>query len=404
MLKAQEIKDAKHSGIGTAPLKLSDGGGLQLHVFANGRKTWIYSYRFHGKQKNITLGKYPQITTIVARSSAANLKKQLAENPDKELVLTSRKQKKTDINEAKLFKTVAEKWFDDRRKFVAESTYVRNLGAINKHVLPVLGNKLIDEITDDDILDIATKMQANGVIEMARRVVRIVGQIYKFARRKLRLTKYNPAIGVVDDLDTHPVVHMARISVLELPKFIKDIESYQGEYTSVLAIKMMMLCFVRTGELRGMQWQEIDWENRLWRLPAERMKSRRPHLVPLSNEALQILNNLKEINSNSKYVFSSSRAKDGKISSHTILGAIKRMGYSGKMTGHGFRGLASTFLHEQGYLSDAIERQLAHIKKDRISLAYDHSVHLPMRREIMDFWGGYLVSKGLNVAGNCYKD
>ena len=397
MLKAQQIKDAKHSGVGKAPLKLSDGNGLQLHVFANGRKTWIYSYRYNGKQKNITLGKYPQVTAIVARSNGANLKKQLEENPEQDPSIGNTKNKKVELDNSKLFRVIAEKWFMSKKDSHASTTYNRNLGAIRKHIFPMLGDKSIDDITQDEILDIATKMQANGTIEMAKRVVRLVGQIYKFARRKLKLTKNNPTIGLVEDLDDHKVKHMSRISILELPQLIKDIQSYQGDYTSVSAIKMMMLCFVRTGELRGMQWQEIDWENKLWRIPAERMKGRKPHLVPLSEEVLQILNNLKRINSQSQFVFSSSRAKDGMISSHTILGAIKRMGYSGKMTGHGFRGLASTFLHEQGYLSDAIERQLAHVKKDRVSSAYDHSVHLETRREMMKFWSEYLVSKGLVI-------
>lgn len=397
MLKAQQIKDAKHSGVGKAPLKLSDGNGLQLHVFANGRKTWIYSYRYNGKQKNITLGKYPQVTAIVARSNAANLKKQLEENPNQDPSIDSTKNKKVELDNSKLFRVAAEKWFMFKKGSHAYTTYNRNLGAIRKHIFPILGDKSLDDITQDEILDIATKMQDNGTLEMAKRVVRLVGQIYKFARRKLKLTKNNPTIGLVEDLEDHKVKHMPRISILELPQLITDIQRYQGDYTSVSAIKMMMLCFVRTGELRGMEWQEIDWENKLLRIPAERMKGRKPHLVPLSEEALQILNNLKLINSQSKFVFYSSRAKDGMISSHTILGAIKRMGYSGKMTGHGFRGLASTFLHEQGFLSDAIERQLAHVKKDRISAAYDHSIHLPLRKEMMTFWSNYLVSKGLVI-------
>jgi integrase len=397
VLKAQQIKDAKHSGVGKAPLKLSDGNGLQLHVFANGRKTWIFSYRYNGKQKNITLGKYPQMTAIVARSNAANLKKQLDESPDQDPSISSKKSKQVELDNSKLFRVVAEQWFMFKKCSHAPTTYGRNLGAIRKHIFPTLGDKSIDDITQDEILDIATKMQANGTIEMAKRVVRLVGQIYKFARRKLKVTKNNPILGLVEELDDHKVKHMPRICILELPRLITDIQRYQGDYTSVSAIKMMMLCFVRTGELRGMEWQEIDWENKLWRIPAERMKGRKPHLVPLSEEALQILNNLKLINSHSKFVFFSSRAKDGMISSHTILGAIKRMGYSGKMTGHGFRGLASTFLHEQGYLSDAIERQLAHVKKDRVSSAYDHSVHLETRREMMGFWSDYLVAKGLVI-------
>lgn len=399
MLKTQQIKDAKHSEVGKAPLKLSDGNGLQLHVFANGRKTWIYSYRYNGKQKNITLGKYPQMTAIVARSNAANLKKQLEENPDQDPSTSNTKNKKVELDNSKLFRVVADKWFMFKKCGHAYTTYNRNLGAIRKHVFPTLGDKSVDDINPDEILDIATKMQANGTIEMAKRVVRLIGQIFKFARRKLKLTKNNPTVGLVEELDDHKVKHMPRISILELPQLITDIQSYQGDYTSVSAIKMMMLCFVRTGELRGMEWQEIDWENKLWRIPAERMKGRKPHLVPLTEEALQILYNLKLINSQSKFVFYSSRAKDGMISSHTILGAIKRMGYSGKMTGHGFRGLASTFLHEQGYLSDAIERQLAHVKKDRVSSAYDHSVHLETRKEMMKFWSEYLVSKGLVIKG-----
>lgn len=397
MLKAQQIKDVKHSGVGKAPVKLSDGNGLQLHVFANGRKTWIYSYRYKGKQKNITLGKYPQVTAIVARSNAANLKKQLEENPDQDPSIGSTKNKKVELDNSRLFRSVAEKWFMSKKDYHADTTYNRNLGAIKNHIFPILGDKSIDDIIQDEIFNIATKMQANGTIEMAKRVVRLVGQIYQFARIKLKLTKNNPTIGLIEDLDTHKVKHMPRISILELPKLIKDVQSYQGDFTSISAIKLMMLCFVRTGELRGMEWKEIDWENKLWRIPAERMKGRKPHLVPLSEEALKILNNLKLINSQNKFVFYSARSKDKTISNNTILAALKRMGYSGKMTGHGFRGLASTFLHEQGYLSDAIERQLAHVKKDRVSLAYDHSVHLEKRREMMKFWSDYLVSKGLLI-------
>ncbi|TEU27189.1 site-specific integrase [Acinetobacter seifertii] len=395
MLTEGKIKQAKHSGIGNLPMKLGDGNGLQLHVFPTGRKSWLYSYRFEGKQKTITIGKYPQITLINARSMASNLKRQQEENPFTEPTLANKKKRIEKVDEMRLFKNVTDQWFKERKVAIACSTYKRNIGAINKHVIPKLGNKHIDDITDEEILKIATDMQVNGTKEMAKRVVRLIGQIYKFARVRLRITKHNPSLGLIEFLETHKSRNMPRISILELPKLIMDIEQYRGEYISICAIKLMMLCFVRTSELRGMRWQEIDWENKMWRIPAERMKGKRIHIVPLSEQVIAILENLKEYTGYTDFVFYSSRCKDGFISSHTILGAIKRMGYSGKMTGHGFRGLASTFLHEKGFLSDAIERQLAHTKIDRISAAYDHSTHLDKRQEMMQYWSDYITSKGL---------
>ncbi|MDN8084813.1 hypothetical protein QZJ90_03405 [Acinetobacter baumannii] len=202
---------------------MSDGNGLQLHVFANGRKTRIYSYRYNGKQKNITLGKYPQMTAIVAPSNAANLKKQLEKKPVQDSSSSNTKNKKVELDNSKLFRVVADKWFMFKKCGHAYTIYHRNLGAIRKYVFPTLGDKAVDDSNPDEILDIATKMQANGIIEMAKRIVRLIGQIFKFARRKLKLTKNNSTVGLVEELDDHKVKHMPRISILELPQLITDI-------------------------------------------------------------------------------------------------------------------------------------------------------------------------------------
>ena len=211
MLKVQEIKDAKHSGIGKTPLKLSDGNGLQLHVFPNERKTWIYSYRFKGKQKNITLGKFPAMTATVARSIVLNLKRQIEEEPNQEPSLDDRKNKSNKDNEDRLFGLVMNKWLEYKEAKLARSTYIRNAGALQKHVLPVLGKMYIDEITDKDVLNLAFKMQSQGKNEMAKRVVRLIGQILQYSRIRLGKTKFTLSHGLTKELDDHEVKNMPRI-------------------------------------------------------------------------------------------------------------------------------------------------------------------------------------------------
>jgi integrase len=204
----------------------------------------------------------------------------------------------------------------------------------------------------------------------------------------------NPAADVrpADALKPRKKDHYARLDTKELPELLRKIEAYQGSPWTRLAIKLMMLTFVRTGELIGAQWDEFDLEAREWRIPAERMKMKTPHVVPLADQAVEVVQTLQELRNRSPMLFPGERDHEKPMSNNTILAALKRMGYAGRMTGHGFRGVASTILHEAGFDHAHIELQLAHMERDDVSAAYNFATYLPQRRKMMQWYADHLDS------------
>ena len=289
------------------------------------------------------------------------------------------------------FEKIAELWLEHWRgnKSVRHSATTRNRLKIN--VYPVLGDRPVAEIEPMEIVLLAKGIEARGASDMAKRILQIVSMIFRYAVAH-GYSKRNPAAEIrpSDILKPTRKKNMARIDAKELPALLRSIEVYEGRQLTRLAIKLMALTFVRTSELICARWEEFDFEARRWCIPAERMKMKTPHIVPLSSQAIEVLDLLRTISGDRELVFPGEQDFHKPMSNMTILKALERMGYKGRMTGHGFRGLASTILHEQGYNHDHIELQLAHAPRNAVSAAYNHALYLEPRASMMQDWADFL--------------
>ena len=367
--------------------RYADEKGLYLEVTPSGGRFWRLKYRFNGRESTLTIGSYPEISLAQARRTRDEARIQLYNNIDPNAIKNDRLQQ---MDESKLFKALAMEWMEDRKTVIKENTYLRDLSVFEKDLFPVLGDIPIDQIKGKDVLACAKKIEARGAQEMAKRSIPLVGRIFRFAIRK-GIIENDPTPHLQEALKPRKVKHMARLDISEFPPFIERMDRYHGNPVIKTALQLMTLTFVRTAELRMMEWDEIDFENRLWRIPAEKMKMALPHLVPLSKQAIELLKILLPLTGRKQYVFyNHSTAKP--MSSNAILCVIRTMGYNGRMTGHGFRGLASTTLHEQGYKHDAIEIQLAHRVGNAVSQAYNHAQYLEYRTKMMQEWSDFIDS------------
>ena len=388
MLTDSKIKRLKPPLNAKKPDKYSDGNGLQLHVFPNGRMTWIYAYRFSGKQKNLTLGSYEFMSLAQARMKHLEARKALANGLDPA-------EQKIEIDESSLFKTLALEWLDSRKAVIKEPTYLRDLSVFEKDLFPYIGNSPIDQIKGKDVLECAQRIEDRGAQEMAKRSIPLAGRVFRYSIRK-GLIENDPTPHLQEALKPRKVKNMARLDISEFPAFLHRMDRYHGNILVKTALQLMTLTFVRTAELRMMEWDEINFESKEWRIPPHKMKMELMHIVPLSSQAIKLLESLKPLTGNKQYVFyNHSTAKP--LSSNALLCAIRTLGYAGKMTGHGFRGLASTTLHEQGYEHDAIEVQLAHKTGNAVSQAYNHAQHLQYRTKMMQEWSDFIDSLRNNV-------
>ena len=324
--------------------RYSDEKGLYLEVTPSGGRFWRLKYRFNGRESTLTIGSYPEISLAQARRARDEARIQLYNNIDPNTVKNQRLQQ---MDESTLFKSLAMEWMEDRKAVIKETTYLRDLSVFEKDLFPALGDMPIDQIKGKDVLACAKKIEERGAQEMAKRSIPLAGRIFRFAIRK-GLIENDPTPHLHEALKPRKVKHMARLDISEFPPFLERMDRYHGNPMIKTAIQLMTLTFVRTAELRMMEWDEINFETKLWRIPAEKMKMAQPHIVPLSKQAIELIEGLRPITGNKQYVFyNHSTAKP--MSSNALLCVIRTMGYNGKMTGHGFRGLASTTLHEQGY-------------------------------------------------------
>ena len=368
------------------PDKHSDGNGLQLWVRYTGVKSWISAYRWQGKQQTLTIGTYPVMSLQNARQRNIEIKRLIADgiNPKDD-----KKKTQADNDGSRAFDTIAQRWHDDRKAHIAATTYSRDYSQYQRDIKPVIGHMNIEDITAPDVLAIGKAVEARGASDMARRAMRQTGQIFKQAIRE-GLTNLNPASNdLTAALKPHKVTHHHRITSQQLPKLLQDIDAYGGHLLVKLGFWVLAYTFVRTKELRMMEWCEIDYKAKLWRIPAEKMKMDRPHLVPLAPQVMAILEQIRALGLSDKYVFYNTE-RHQPYSENAFSNALKRMGYKDKMTGHGFRGLASTTLHEQEYMHEAIEAQLAHEKENKISKAYNGAQHLPYRTKMMNEWANFI--------------
>ncbi|MCX8514589.1 MAG: tyrosine-type recombinase/integrase [Burkholderiales bacterium] len=360
---------------------LTDGEGLLLFITHTG-KYWRFRFRFIDKQQIMTFGQYPSVSLDEARKRRAKVKELLAKGID------PREQQQSDTN---TFDKIAALWLENWKANKSENHINRVIRRYQLNIQPQLGNKLIKDITTKMVIDLVIKVNSRGARDVASRILNHISQIFRFAIVHEYIT-YNPiTIKPADILPAHTITNLARIEERELGVLLQRIEAYQGTPITRIAIKLIALTFVRTGELIGAKWSEFDFANARWNIPAIRMKMRKPHIVPLAKQTISLLNSLKYITGANEYLFpSDTRTTKATMSNNTILQALKRMGYQGKMTGHGFRGLASTILHEQEYNHDHIELQLAHSPRNTVSAAYNHALYLEPRAKMMQDWADYL--------------
>jgi len=366
---------------------MSDGEGLFLLVTPSGSKYWRLKYFFAGKEKLLALGVYPDVTLSDARERRAQARKVLAGGNDPSEAKKEAKRLLTDKH-ANTFELVAREWHQTRLAKWTPLYAKKTLTRLETHVFTKLGTRPIAEITTHELLSAMRTIEARGP-DLAHRVLQLCGQIFSYAVITQRAT-INPAGPLRGALKPVVKQNHAYIKPNELQEYLEKLEAYDGSLQTKLAMKFLLLTFVRTGELRGAAWGEIDLDKGEWRIPAERMKMRDPHIVPLSRQAIAILKELQPVTGQWKYVFPNQHKPAGHMSENTILYALYRMGYHSRATGHGFRSTASTVLNEHGFPPDVIERQLAHSERNQVRAAYNHAQYLPERRKMMQWWADYL--------------
>lgn len=371
------------------PYKVADGNSLYVLVAPTGLRAWRWKYHFAGKEKVLPLGAYPEVTLASARSARDDARKKVLAGIDP---VEQRREAKVALLAAheNSFEAVARAWHKVWRVGKHERYSEDVMSRLERNVLPTIGHKPVSQIEPKDLVRLMETIQGRGATDIARRVRDMCSQIFRYAVTK-GLTSRNPAAEFKpsDVLPQRETQNHARIDESELPELLLKIEAYKGAPLTRLAMKLLALTFVRTSELIEAKWTEIDFDRAEWRIPEERMKMRRAHIVPLAPQTIQVLRTLEVVSGKSEWLFPGDRDCTKPMSNNTILKALERMGYKGKMTGHGFRGLASTALYERQFPSDHIELQLAHVR-GKIRGAYDHSRQLPQRREMMEFWAAHL--------------
>ncbi len=374
------------------PYKLFDGEGLYLEVMPSGTKYWRLKYRLYGKEKRIAFGLYPTISMAEARHKKREAKENIKNGIDPVLKRVEEKQIAFFAN-ANVFKDIAQEWHTNQLGKWKPRYAQTVLHRLEKYTFDELGSYPVSMLKPQIVLSCVQRIDKTAP-EMARRVLQYLSYVFLYCIATGRL-EINPAYGLVHALKKYKKGHFASINLDELPQFLLDLHEHKARLTrqTFLAIKLMFLTFIRTNELIAAKWNEINFENSLWTIPAERMKMDRPHLVPLCRQAIKILLELKEMNGKREHIFPSIHKPQKHMSNGTILVALKRMKYQNKMTGHGFRALAMGILKEKlGNSHEIVDRQLGHAPKSNNDKAYDRALFLPQRTEMMQKYGDYLDS------------
>jgi integrase len=371
------------------PITLFDGGGLYILITPSGGKLWRFKYRFDGKPKLLAFGKYPDVSLDEARRRREDARRLLENNVDPGAIKKAQEVKT--VQEGETFEIVAREWLDKFRSTWTPGHARTITGRLEQNVFPYLGATPIAKIEAPDILAVLRRMEARGILESAHRVKVICGQVFRYAVATGRAHR-DPTGDLRGAIPPTKSGHMAAITEpSEVGALLRMIDGYKGSYIVQCALKLQALTFVRPGELRKAEWSEIDLEKAAWNIPAEKMKMKQAHLVPLCRQAVEILADLHKLTGDGKYVFPG-RTSDRPMSDNAILGALRRMGIEKtEMSGHGFRAMARTLLDEVlQFPVHLIEHQLAHAVRDPLGRAYNRTKHLKERRVMMETWADYL--------------
>ncbi|HFP5337274.1 TPA: tyrosine-type recombinase/integrase [Escherichia coli] len=369
---------------------LGDGQGLSLLVEPNGSKSWRFRYRYAGKPKMISLGVYPTITLAEARSRRDEARKIVAEGKNPSEV---RKEQKLAlrIQSENAFEKIAREWHQMKSAKWSAGYASDIIEAFQNDIFPYVGARPVGEIKPLELLNVLRKIEKRGALEKMRKVRQRCSEVFRYAIATGR-AEFNHAADLSSALEVHKSNHFPFLKSDEIPDFLRALDSYTGSRLVQIATKLLMVTGVRTIELRAALWQEFDLDNAIWEIPAERMKMRRPHLVPLSTQALGFLNELKSMTGNYRYVFPGRNDPNKPMSEASVNQLIKRIGYAGKLTGHGFRHTLSTILHENGFNTAWIEMQLAHVDKNSIRGTYNHAQYFEKRKVMMQWYSDNIFS------------
>jgi integrase len=394
------------------PYKLRDGKGLVLLIKPNGSRLWRLRYEFDGVEKGLSLGAYPEVSLKLARERRDDARKLIADGTD-----PSAKRKADKVATGETFELVTREWLASltrppetlknakrrrrRNGPLDPKTIARMTKRFETFTFPALGSRPIRRITAPELLTVLRRIEARGTHETAHRVRAACSRVFRYAIATGRAER-DVAADLIGALVPVESSNFAAITdPAEVAGLLRAIDGYQGELVTQFALKISPLVFVRPGELRKAEWSQIDFDAALWRIPWSRMKMGEQHLVPLSRQALALLEDLKSIAGNGRYLFRSLRSADRPISDNTVNAALRRLGYSSdEMTGHGFRTMASTLLNELGWNPDAIERQLAHDERDESRASYNHAQYLEERRRMMQAWADYLDAQRIRGLGS----
>ena len=374
--------------------RLFDGGGLYLEVTPSGGLYWRMKYRFNNKEKRMAFGVYPIISLQEAREKRRLAKKMLDAGQD------PNEQKKLDRLERQVsyennFENVAREWHQQQIHTWKPVHAERILKRLEADVFPKVGARPIKALTAPELLAAFKAVEARGSRDLAHRIMQTTSQVFRYAVATGRAER-DMTVDLKGALQPVRSINYAHLKEDSLPTFLKKLERYEEDYggniLTKLAFKLLVLTFVRSTEIRGALWDEIDFDKAQWKIPASRMKMKEQHIVPLSTQSIAVLKEIHKITHHNycNYIFPSQHDPRKIMSENTFLRVIEIMGYKGKATAHGFRATASTILNENGYRPDVIERQLAHCERDQIRAAYNHAEYLPERREMMQWWGNYL--------------
>lgn len=386
-LNARQVDTAKPR---EKAYRLADGAGLYPEVVPSGSRYWRMKYRFNGKEKRLDFGVYPAVSLAQARALRDEAKKKLAEGIDPSFAKKEEKLVR-DVRLHNTFQAVALEWHGTKVSRWSEGYASDIIEAFNKDIFPYIGQQPVNEIKPLVLLNVLRRMESRGATEKAKKVRQRCSEVFRYAIVTGR-AEYNPAADLTSAMSGHESKHYPFLTVEELPDFFKALSGYTGSPLIVLAARLLILTGVRTGELRGAFWSEFDLEKAVWEIPAERMKMKRPHLVPLSTQALEIVQQLKVMSGQYPLVFPGRNDPRKTMSEASINQVFKRIGYTGKVTGHGFRHTMSTILHEEGFNTAWIETQLAHVDKNAIRGTYNHALYLEGRKEMMQWYGDYVDS------------
>ncbi|NNN85397.1 tyrosine-type recombinase/integrase [Vibrio sp. A8-1] len=399
-LTATEVKNAKPK---EKEYSLVDGQGLKLRVLPSGSKQWQLNYYrpTNGKRANLNLGRYPDVSLVQARKSALEARELIAQRIDPQEHKERKLQEHKAIHEH-TFLNVSKEWFEIKKHDITPDYAVDIWRSLDLHIFPSLADTPVKQITAPQVIDLLKPIEAKGSLETVKRLVQRLNEVMNYSAN-CGLIQANPLIGIRAAFKKPKKENMAALAPTELPELMGAIANASIKRTTRCLIEWQLHTMTRPSEASGARWDEIEWEEKIWSIPAERMKKRREHRIPLTEQMLALLEVMKPISGHREFIFPSDRDPKKPCNSQTANMALKRMGFAGRLVSHGLRSLASTTLNEQGFDRDLIEASLAHVDDNQVRSAYNRTDYLERRRPMMSWWSGHIeeASKGkLSITGS----